>query len=271
METDSPQSTSADSLVSDALKEHPKVNTHAVQAANRPVPQPPTQEPPKPSGQEPAKDKSGAIFDPKKHYADQFGRPQWTKGGYFKKKSAMRMLKEKSESILNPERAARREAMQSGKLPERENLPPPSNGGPEPAPQSFIPSGPEKTDIPPQPDKRALAHSAADVVVSTIFTFAISRYGVKAKPLKQHEDAMQGAWRRYFEEREITNIPPWAECAIATLSYGQFVHTMSEAAQQEAMGIRGRIIDWIAKAKARAMKRKLARPAKAKEAPGNAS
>lgn len=255
-----PQLTDAADLVSEALKTHPEVNPEAVRAAS------PDAAPPPISSTAPTddlpRDKSGAIFNPAKHYADQYGRPQWTTGGYFRKKPWKKILKEYGKRLLNPEVAPE-------SAPEPEHTPetpePASEEAPPPFPKSHIPSEdppPEASGSHSGASAESLAHSSADVVVNSIFGLAIARYGRECEPLPQHREAMTAAYRRYFAERNITIIPPWAEVAITTGSYFIFVHSASQAAQQEVRGVWGwtvhKFAGWRAKLAARRALRKTA-------------
>jgi hypothetical protein len=245
----------ADDIVKPMAANHPEVRPNAVQAHQREAQKESGADPaqPKPTTlqEEVFKDKTGEKFHPEKHFADKFGRPQLTAGGYFRKiplkkrlkRQAMRALgrAEQSEDSENSEAEypkASEPAPEVAPEEETQRKPEPET---EPESRSFIPE-----DAPESPSGRQSADEyrmAAKAICSTIFTIGVSVGGVQCKPLQQHVESMESSWETYFRARGKIDVPPGVAVALSTGGYALFCYQSSQLVQQQVGGIRG----WIVK------------------------
>lgn len=244
--------TAAD-IVGPMLETHPEIRPNAVMAENGGSV--PTQ--PEPEAQsatvEEFKDKTGEKFNPSKHYADKFGRPQMTAGGYFRKIPLKKRLKrqamkalgrpEEPESEAENPKASEMEPTESPKASETASGQASDvNGNPEPESRN-------RSFIPDEQQQKATSESAADeyraaakALCSTIFTIGVSIGGTQCKPLPQHVESMESSWEQYFRQRGKIDVPPGVAVALSTGGYALFCYQSSQLVQQQVGGIRGWIV-----------------------------
>ena len=250
--------TSADSIVGDLIKTHPEVRPNAVLAENKnaaavqriesaPVSSKPTPE------KEVFKDKAGEIFKKDKHYADKYGRPQTTPGGYFRKIPIRKRLKRQAMEVLGRSN----ESEESEEVPkasdfgntESEKASEPASEArseaqresePEIRSDSYIP--PERESASPGNQPADEFRAAAKALCSTIFTIGVSVGGTACKPLPQHVESMEQSWEQYFRQKGKIDVPPGVAVALSTGGYALFCYQSSQQVQQQASGIRSWIV-----------------------------
>jgi len=274
------EETTAEDIIGPMVENHPEVRPNAVMAHQKQAgPSTQTSEAPatesKPESQgEVIKDKSGEKFNPDKHYGDQYGRPQLTEGGYFRKIPLKKRLKRQAAKVLGrseeSEKASESPKVSENEFPKPEKPSEPAseavpnvNGDvpPESEMKSFIPSDedlrePESSPKGPKSQPADEYRAAAKAICSTIFTLGISVGGVQCKPLPQHVESMESAYENYFRQRGVTDIPPGVAVLLATGGYGLFCYQSSQLVQQQVGGIRGWIIRKIGKWKTERAARK---------------
>lgn len=230
-------------IVAPMVDTHPEVRPNAVIAHQKREGQALTEfKKETPMSVEKVTDKTGEIFNPEKHYANEFGRPQFTKGGYFKKIPIRKRLKRQAMKALGRPDA-----------PEREPETPKAS---EPAPEQASdasehpqPESEQKSFIPDERPQNRGPESAADeyraaakALCSTIFTIGVSVGGVQCKPLPQHVESMESAYEQYFRQRGKVDVPPGVAVLLSTGGYALFCYQSSQLVQQQVGGIRGWIV-----------------------------
>lgn len=243
----------AEEIVKPMAGTHPEVRPNAVMAhqkSSAPVESAPSASQAQPATAEVFKDKTGEIFNAEKHYGDEFGRPQLTAGGYFRKipikkrlkRQAMKVLGRSEEQPKAPTASEPPEAetpKASEPAPEQASEPQ-TDTAPNPEHKSFIPDDKPQSAGPDAPADEFRA--AAKALCSTIFTVGVSVGGVQCKPLPQHVESMERSWEQYFRQRGKIDVPPGVAVALSTGGYAIFCYQSSQLVQQQVGGLRGWII-----------------------------
>lgn len=258
---------SAAEIFTPILKDHPRVNWNAVRAAGAIKPEVSRGSgKPVPEGVE--KDKAGELFDAKKHYSDQYGRPQYTKGGYFRRIPLRERLKKAAKRAISggSEDEPEFPGVDFGKKPEGS-----AGNGPEMSEASKqAESGAgkdssEKSYIPPDSEISGGSEgsetdhfrASAKNVCEVIFTLGISLGGPECKPLPQHKLTMESSFERLFRERGVVDVPPGVAVCLSTGAYLLFCYNQSKQVQEKARGFRGWIVRKFAAWKAYRVNRKM--------------
>lgn len=236
--------TTASDIVGPMLDSHPEVRPNAVIAENGTAPATkPTVE--AQGSAEAIRDKAKEIFNADKHYADQFGRPQFTEGGYFRRIPLKKRLKRQAMKALG--RSEEPEVSE----PSESKEPKPSEPTTEAAPSaeaSTVPEPEMKSHI-PEPEAPKAPEGAADenraaakALCATIFTLGVSVGGVQCKPLPQHVESMETAWENYFRINGVKDVPPGVAVSLSTGGYLLFCYQSSRNIQEQGRGIRSWIV-----------------------------
>jgi hypothetical protein len=252
------KTTTADDMVGALIDSHPAVQPGVVKAAEVD-----TSGSSKPDVSQPApaneprvwRDKAGSVFDAEKFHVDQWGKPQYTKGGYFRRITDRERLKRAATGRKMPTPEPRPEPR-----PQLEPTPEPqAQPAPEPIPQlrpeSHIPEAePEPAPEPaPASDPSAPAvgeaEAAADVIVEAIFLLGVSVGGRECEPLPQHREAMRQAYRGYFSAKGIDTVPGELGLAVPMCAYAVYCYQASPRVRQSSQGViaktRERVGGWI--------------------------